>query len=78
MTALAVAAALALAFANGANDNAKGVATLIGGHAVSARAAPWYAAVTTLLGSLADSACRWSASRSPSANFLLHAASRTR
>jgi len=53
MTILAVVAALALAFSNGANDNAKGVATLIGGRAVSVRTALWYAAGTTLLGSLA-------------------------
>jgi len=53
MTTLAIATALALAFANGANDNAKGVATLIGGHAASVRTALWYAAGTALLGSLA-------------------------
>lgn len=53
MTAVAIAAALVLAFANGANDNAKGVATLIGARAASVRTALWYAAGTTLLGSIA-------------------------
>lgn len=51
--ALVAAAALVLAFANGANDNAKGVATLIGAGRLDARAAVRYATVTTLLGSAA-------------------------
>lgn len=48
-----VVAALALAFANGANDNAKGVATLIGAGRLGAPAAVRYATVATLLGSAA-------------------------
>jgi PiT family inorganic phosphate transporter len=48
-----VAAALALAFANGANDNAKGVATLIGAGRLTPRAAIGYATLTTFLGSAA-------------------------
>jgi PiT family inorganic phosphate transporter len=51
---LAVAAmALGLAFANGANDNAKGVATLIGAGRLSAGPAVRYATAATLLGSVA-------------------------
>ncbi len=46
-------AALGLAFANGANDNSKGVATLIGGKTLSVKTALYFAAVTTFLGSLA-------------------------
>lgn len=46
-------AALALAFANGANDNAKGVATLIGAGRLSRRTAVLYATVATFLGSAA-------------------------
>ncbi len=56
MTAVLIAvsiAALLLAFANGANDNAKGVATLIGSRLVSLRCAVVYAAITTMLGSVA-------------------------
>lgn len=53
MTIIAIAAAPALGFANGANDNAKGVATLIGGGSVPTRRALQYAAGTTLLGSRA-------------------------
>lgn len=57
MTALAIAlaalGALALGFANGANDNAKGVATLIGAGRLSTRAALRYATAMTLLGSAA-------------------------
>jgi PiT family inorganic phosphate transporter len=53
LLALVVAAAFALAFANGANDNAKGVATLIGAGRLDARTAVRYATVTTLLGSAA-------------------------
>lgn len=46
-------AALALAFANGANDNSKGVATLIGSGLVRLRPAVIYAAVATAAGSVA-------------------------
>lgn len=52
LVAVSVAAVL-LAFANGANDNAKGVATLIGSRLISMRSAIVYAAVTTMLGSVA-------------------------
>jgi PiT family inorganic phosphate transporter len=48
-----VAAAVALAFANGANDNAKGVATLIGAGRLALRPAVAYATAATLLGSAA-------------------------
>ena len=51
MVIIAVIAALVLAFANGANDNSKGVATLIGAGALSARRSLYYAAVATFLGS---------------------------
>jgi PiT family inorganic phosphate transporter len=47
---LVLALAAALAFANGANDNSKGVATLVGHGAASPRAALAWAAVTTALG----------------------------
>ncbi len=53
MVVLALIAACVLAFANGANDNAKGVATLIGGRTMAARQALLYAAATTFLGSAA-------------------------
>ena len=53
MIALAVlGAALALAFANGANDNFKGVATLYGSRRLSYRGALALATFTTLAGSL--------------------------
>lgn len=52
LLAVAVAAGV-LAFANGANDNAKGVATLIGAGRLGRRAALGYAAMTTCLGSVA-------------------------
>lgn len=39
-----------LAYANGSNDNSKGVATLVGYGAASARAALFYAAITTAMG----------------------------
>jgi PiT family inorganic phosphate transporter len=45
--------AVALAFANGANDNSKGVATLIGGGLLSGKKAILYAGAATLLGSVA-------------------------
>jgi len=44
---------LALAYANGANDNFKGVATLFGSRTTNYRTALWWATVTTLAGSLA-------------------------
>ena len=50
---LIVMFAVALAFANGANDNSKGVATLIGGGLLSRKKAILYAGAATLLGSLA-------------------------
>ena len=50
---LIVVFAVALAFANGANDNSKGVATLIGGGLLSTKKAILYAGVATLLGSAA-------------------------
>lgn len=53
MIILAIIAAGVLAFANGANDNAKGVATLVGSGTMSQRSALRYAAVATLLGSFA-------------------------
>lgn len=46
-----VAAGL-LAYANGANDNAKGVATIFGSRMTSYRAAIWWGTLTTLLGSV--------------------------
>lgn len=45
--------AAALAFANGANDNAKGVATLIGSRVMAVKPAIVYAAVATAAGSVA-------------------------
>jgi inorganic phosphate transporter, PiT family len=50
---LVISAAFALAFANGANDNAKGVATLIGSRLFSLKRAVGFAAVMTFLGSAA-------------------------
>lgn len=50
---IAVLIAITLAFANGANDNSKGVATLIGSGRMAFRPALLLAAVATLLGSLA-------------------------
>ena len=50
---LCVVAALLLAFVNGANDNAKGVATLIGGRTMGLRPAIALAAAATLVGSIA-------------------------
>lgn len=52
MTALVMIAVLVLAFSNGANDNSKGVATLIGSGGLSGRAALRLAAVATLAGSV--------------------------
>jgi PiT family inorganic phosphate transporter len=53
MMALLAVAVLFVAFANGANDNFKGVATLFGSGAAGYRAAIRYATVTTLGGSAA-------------------------
>ena len=50
--ALILLAAVALAYANGANDNFKGVATLFGSGTTNYRRALAWATVTTLLGSL--------------------------
>ncbi len=50
---LAGVAAFVLAFANGANDNAKGVATLIGSRLVPLNKAIAFAAVMTFIGSVA-------------------------
>lgn len=52
-TLLLLLAALCLAYANGANDNFKGVATLFGSGTTSYRRALMWATVTTFLGSLA-------------------------
>lgn len=49
---LIIIAALAVAFANGANDNFKGVATLFGSGTTNYRQALWWATATTMLGSL--------------------------
>lgn len=53
MTALLVAIVLFLAWSNGANDNPKGVATLVGSRTTDPRTAIVWATGTTLLGSLA-------------------------
>ncbi len=47
-----VLAAILLAFANGANDNSKGVATLIAGRVMALKPAILFAAFATLLGSV--------------------------
>jgi len=52
-TILIVGAMLFVAYANGANDNFKGVATLFGGGVADYRNALWWATATTLAGSLA-------------------------
>ncbi|MGE0641563.1 MAG: anion permease [Thermoanaerobaculia bacterium] len=52
MAILVLALAALLAFANGANDNSKGVATLVGHGAASPRTALVWAAATTALGAL--------------------------
>lgn len=52
-TILLFLAAMCLAYANGANDNFKGVATLFGSGTTTYRQALTWATVTTLLGSLA-------------------------
>src|SRR4051794_36416223 len=51
--ALILVAVVALAYANGANDNFKGVATLLGSGTTDYRRALAWATVTTLIGSLA-------------------------
>jgi PiT family inorganic phosphate transporter len=48
-----IAAMLFVAYANGANDNFKGVATLFGSGATDYRKALWWATITTLTGSVA-------------------------
>ncbi len=50
---LLIAAALLIGFANGANDNLKGVATLLGSRTVNYRGAVIWATATTALGSVA-------------------------
>src|SRR3954469_18656696 len=50
MTVLLVCLVAALAFANGSNDNGKGVATLVGFGAARPRAALLYATVATAIG----------------------------
>ena len=52
MIALLTLAVLILAFANGANDNFKGVATLYGSRSLGYRAALNWATASTLAGSL--------------------------
>lgn len=52
MTFLILTAVILLAFANGANDNFKGVATLFGSGTTNYRRALMWANVTTLLGSI--------------------------
>ena len=52
MIFVAVTTALMLAFANGANDNFKGVATLYGSGTTDYRRALWWGTLTTLLGSI--------------------------
>ena len=51
-TAIIILAVVALAFANGANDNFKGVATLAGSRTTTQKTALIWATVTTFLGSL--------------------------
>ena len=53
MLALLVLAALLVAFANGANDNAKGIATLVGSGMAKMKPALRWANFTTFLGALA-------------------------
>ncbi len=52
MTEWVVAVALLLAFANGANDNLKGVATLVGSGVLGFRQARWLATISTGIGAL--------------------------
>ena len=53
MLIIVAVAACFLAFANGANDNSKGVATLVAANLLNVRSALRYAAVATVLGSFA-------------------------
>jgi PiT family inorganic phosphate transporter len=53
MVVLLVAAALLVAFANGANDNAKGIATLVGSRMAALKPALRWANLTTFLGAVA-------------------------
>jgi PiT family inorganic phosphate transporter len=46
-------ATLFVAYANGSNDNFKGVATLLGGGTTDYRKALWWATITTFAGSVA-------------------------
>src|SRR5687768_14395266 len=48
-----LAATIFIAYANGANDNFKGVATLFGSGTTDYRRALWWATLTTLAGSVA-------------------------
>ncbi len=52
MTSILLVVAAFVAWTNGANDNPKGVATLIGSRTTDQRTAIVWATVTTLLGSL--------------------------
>lgn len=52
-TALIFGAMLFVAYANGANDNFKGVATLFGSGTTDYKKAFWWATTTTLAGSVA-------------------------
>src|SRR3954465_15808154 len=52
MTIILLALVALLAFANGANDNCKGVATLVGFGAATPRRAMIYATATTLVGAI--------------------------
>ena len=52
MVAVLLLGALFVAYANGSNDNFKGVATLYGSGTVSYRTALGWATVTTMAGSL--------------------------
>ena len=53
MVVLLIAAVLLVAFANGANDNAKGVATLVGSRMAALKPALTWANLTTFLGAVA-------------------------
>lgn len=61
---------LLLAWVNGANDVAKGVATLTGGGLISARRAIWWGSVCTMLGGLAAMAWGGSLLSTFSSGFL--------
>ena len=53
MVVVLIAAVLLVAFANGANDNAKGIATLVGSRMGALKPALTWANLTTFLGSVA-------------------------